>query len=102
MFVDREEHNASNLIVCPLPKCQHVWCKSCQQDIDVRAVGAQHSCDGSNELQHLMTTKGWKHCPGMNVYALILSNFTWFPGCQTPIQLEEGCNHMTVSTHPRQ
>jgi len=77
MFVDREEHQESKLLVCPLPGCQHVWCKLCQQTIDT--FESQHSCDGSSELSHLMKRSGWKYCPG----------------CKTPIQKESGCNHMT-------
>lgn len=77
VFVDRAELQAAKIIVCPLPTCNYVWCKACQQEIEVG--GPQHSCDGSSELNHLMNERGWKHCPG----------------CQTPIQKEDGCNHMT-------
>ncbi|KAJ7739825.1 hypothetical protein B0H16DRAFT_60005 [Mycena metata] len=41
--------------------------------------GPKHSCDGSSELEHLMKSRGWKHCPG----------------CKTPFQKSSGCNHMT-------
>ncbi|KAJ6609457.1 hypothetical protein B0H10DRAFT_2438513 [Mycena sp. CBHHK59/15] len=77
IFVDRTEYEASPTLVCPLPACDHVWCKACQQTIDV--AGPQHSCDGSSELEHLMKRRGWKHCPG----------------CKTPFQKSSGCNHMT-------
>ncbi|KAJ6620547.1 hypothetical protein B0H10DRAFT_2215822 [Mycena sp. CBHHK59/15] len=77
IFVDRTEYEASPILVCPLPACDHVWCKACQQTIDV--AGPQHSCDGSSELEHLMKRRGWKHCPG----------------CKTPFQKSSGCNHMT-------
>ncbi|KAJ6620552.1 hypothetical protein B0H10DRAFT_2215829 [Mycena sp. CBHHK59/15] len=77
VFVDRTEYEASPILVCPLPACDHVWCKACQQTIDV--AGPQHSCDGSSELEHLMKRRGWKHCPG----------------CKTPFQKSSGCNHMT-------
>jgi hypothetical protein len=34
------------------------------------------------ELDHLMKEKGWKYCPG----------------CKTPYQKAEGCNHMTCTS----
>ncbi|KAJ7656306.1 hypothetical protein DFH06DRAFT_991709 [Mycena polygramma] len=77
VFVDREEYEASPILVCPFPKCDHAWCKACQQAIVIG--GPKHSCDGSLELEHLMKTRGWKHCPG----------------CKTPFQKSSGCNHMT-------
>ncbi|KAF9525382.1 hypothetical protein CPB83DRAFT_859743 [Crepidotus variabilis] len=77
MFVDKDEYRDIKLVVCPLRGCNNVWCKSCEQTINVG--GPQHSCDGTSEFQHLMKTSGWKACPG----------------CSTPIQKESGCNHMT-------
>ncbi|KAJ7739808.1 hypothetical protein B0H16DRAFT_59614 [Mycena metata] len=76
VFVDRLEYEATPILVCPLPRCNHTWCKACQQTI---MKGPMHSCDGSSELEHLMKSRGWKHCPG----------------CQTPFQKSSGCNHMT-------
>ncbi|KAF5362263.1 hypothetical protein D9756_002246 [Leucocoprinus leucothites] len=80
MFVDRQELQETKIISCPWPGCQFVWCKACQQQIEVG--GPQHSCDGSSELRHLMQQQGWKTCPG----------------CSTPVQKSEGCNHMTCIT----
>jgi hypothetical protein len=61
MFVARDEHDETNLISCPLPDCNHVWCKLCQRSVDFR--GPKHSCDGTAELDHLMKEQGWKRCP---------------------------------------
>ncbi|KAJ6511934.1 hypothetical protein C8R47DRAFT_963668 [Mycena vitilis] len=77
VFVDREEHEALPILVCPLPTCDHAWCKACQQTIVIG--GPKHSCDGSSELEQLMKSQGWKHCPN----------------CKTPFQKSSGCNHMT-------
>ncbi|KAJ7777248.1 hypothetical protein B0H16DRAFT_952215 [Mycena metata] len=76
VFVDRLEYEATPILVCPLPRCNYTWCKACQQTI---MEGPKHSCDGSSELEHLMKSRGWKHCPG----------------CKTPFQKSSGCNHMT-------
>ncbi|KAJ6456123.1 hypothetical protein C8R45DRAFT_1064835 [Mycena sanguinolenta] len=77
VFVDRAEYEAEQILVCPLPRCNYAWCKACQQTIPMD--GPKHSCDGSSELEHLMKRRGWKHCPG----------------CKTPFQKSDGCNHMT-------
>ncbi|KAG0699977.1 hypothetical protein DFH29DRAFT_934380 [Suillus ampliporus] len=75
--VDRQEHEESRLLVCPLPECDHIWCKACQQSIAIG--GPPHSCDGTSELDHLMKQRGWKYCPN----------------CKTPVQRDGGCSHMT-------
>ncbi|KAL4067469.1 hypothetical protein V8B97DRAFT_1918955 [Scleroderma yunnanense] len=76
-FVDRDDHNDMPNLVCPLPDCDHIWCKSCHSSIEIG--GPKHSCDGSSELDHLMKEQGWKYCPN----------------CKTPILKDHGCNHMT-------
>src|SRR6266511_1022955 len=102
MFVDNIELKSTNIIVCPLRGCNHVWCKRCEQTIQV--PGPQHSCDGSRELEHLMRARGWRHCPGTSFFAdswllkVALQLIFSLIGCQTPVQKESGCNHMTVST----
>ena len=61
MFVARDEHEKAKTIICPLPNCNHVWCKQCQQSIDLNS--ALHSCDGTSELDDLIKRQGWKYCP---------------------------------------
>lgn len=64
-----------SIVTCPLPSCNHVWCKRCQKsvaDID----GPEHSCDGSLELEYLMEQEGWKCCPSKPVP--FLSSESWF------------------------
>jgi hypothetical protein len=63
IFVDKQEYQEAKVVACPLPKCNHAWCKSCSQAIEF--AGPLHSCDGSSELDHLMGQRGWKYCPGM-------------------------------------
>ncbi|TFK72289.1 hypothetical protein BDN72DRAFT_792665 [Pluteus cervinus] len=75
--IDRQEYEENAILACPLPGCNYGWCKNCQQAIVQN--GPRHSCDGTNELDHLMTQQGWKRCPR----------------CKTPIQKTSGCNHMT-------
>ncbi|THG97621.1 hypothetical protein EW026_g4416 [Hermanssonia centrifuga] len=79
-FVDKQEYEATNIIACPLPRCQNSWCRSCNHLIDQN--GPPHSCDGTAELRHLMGQRGWKYCPG----------------CQTPAEKVDGCNHMTCTS----
>ncbi|KAG9307908.1 hypothetical protein JVU11DRAFT_12952 [Chiua virens] len=76
-FVDRDDLEAQSEIHCPFLSCDHVWCKMCQQTIE--AGGPKHSCDGTAELDHLMTQQGWRYCPN----------------CKTPIQKTSGCNHLS-------
>ncbi|KAI0353495.1 hypothetical protein OH77DRAFT_1427184 [Trametes cingulata] len=80
MFVDKVEYDEAEVVHCPAVGCGHAWCKLCFQAVD--PAGPQHTCDGSNELDHLMKQQGWKHCPG----------------CQTPAEKISGCNHMTCMT----
>ena len=97
MFVARDEHEEAKIIACPLPDCNHAWCKQCQQSIDFN--GPRHSCDGTSELDHLMKEQGWKYCPSEPVLAAfhLVSQFSSFSSaCKTPIQKISGCNHMSV------
>ncbi|EIN14301.1 hypothetical protein PUNSTDRAFT_96055 [Punctularia strigosozonata HHB-11173 SS5] len=77
VFVDRREYEEAKLIVCPLPTCNYLWCKDCSREVDIAT--SVHSCDGTSELNDLMDRRGWKHCPG----------------CSTPVEKTQGCNHMT-------
>ncbi|CAL1701269.1 unnamed protein product [Somion occarium] len=77
VFVDKCEYDEEKIIVCPLPGCTHAWCKNCS--VTIESGNPPHSCDGTNELNHLMTERGWKYCPG----------------CRTPAEKVDGCNHMT-------
>src|SRR5258707_2176755 len=61
MFVAKDDYEEAKNIPCPLPDCNHVWCKQCQQSI--RVGGPKHSCDGTSELHHLVKQEGWKYCP---------------------------------------
>ena len=56
MFVARDEHEETSAIACPLPDCNHAWCKQCQQSIDFDAP--KHGCDGTSELDNLMKQQG--------------------------------------------
>ncbi|KAF9480533.1 hypothetical protein BDN70DRAFT_805202 [Pholiota conissans] len=78
MNVDRVQFTEQSVLVCPLPRCGHKWCKSCLKTL--ASSQHQHKCKNSN-IDRLMKRKGWKYCPG----------------CRTPVQKETGCNHMTVS-----
>ena len=69
MFVAKDEHEEVDIVTCPLPDCNHTWCKQCQQPIEFG--GPKHSCDGSSELDHLMKQNGWKYCPSEPVPAAV-------------------------------
>ncbi|KAG8734212.1 hypothetical protein FRC10_011816 [Ceratobasidium sp. 414] len=79
-MVSRDDYNdpSTKEFRCAMPDCDHVWCKSCSTTIE---KGHTHTCDGSAELTRLMEKEGWKTCPG----------------CNTPIEKNEGCNHISVS-----
>jgi len=63
-LVDRQEHEESRILICPLPNCNYSWCKACQQPITT-ANDPPHSCDGTAELDYLMRQQGWKYCPSV-------------------------------------
>ena len=97
MFVARDDHDEAEIIACPLPDCDNIWCKQCQQTVDIG--GPRHSCDGTLELDHLMKQQGWKYCPCMSVLTCYRKSPTlFFLACRTPIQKVSGCNHMSVSS----
>lgn len=50
MFVDKEDYQQVQEIVCPLSGCEYSWCKLCSQAIE--AGGSKHSCDGTSELSN--------------------------------------------------
>ncbi|KAG8895668.1 hypothetical protein FRB99_000390, partial [Tulasnella sp. 403] len=78
VLVDKEDHANAEIITCPMKDCENKWCKNCHHSVDTDCAN-DHSCDGTLELERLMQTNGWKKCPG----------------CQTPTERIEGCNHMT-------
>ncbi|KAG8699708.1 hypothetical protein FRC08_005149 [Ceratobasidium sp. 394] len=80
-MVSRDDYNdpSTKEFRCAMPDCDHVWCKSCSTTIE---KGQTHTCDGSAELTRLMEKEGWKTCPG----------------CNTPIEKNEGCNHISCTT----
>ncbi|TFK66840.1 hypothetical protein BDN72DRAFT_127511 [Pluteus cervinus] len=79
-YIDRSEHDAAKLILCPLPDCSYTWCRMCNQEVRPQAMQT-HSCDGTTELKALAKQQGWKNCPG----------------CQAIVQKTEGCNHMACT-----
>ena len=64
MSVDKEEHEESEVLICPLPDCNYAWCKACQ--LPISADDPPHSCDGTAELDNLMKQQGWKYCPSVS------------------------------------
>ncbi|KAI0772084.1 hypothetical protein BD413DRAFT_604199 [Trametes elegans] len=88
LFVDKAEYQQEKIIHCPLGGCGGVWCKQCSQLVDPKVP--EHTCDGTNELEHLMKQQGWKHCPGKATACL-----TVFAGCKTPAEKIAGCNFMS-------
>jgi len=76
--VPRQEYEETSTITCPLPNCNHRWCKTCRHAVPIG--DAMHSCDGLAELDGLVKNRGWRRCPG--------------PGCNTIIQKARGCHHM--------
>ncbi|KAF8817475.1 hypothetical protein BYT27DRAFT_7199003 [Phlegmacium glaucopus] len=79
MNVDRGEYATQRTIICPLPACRHKWCKECLKPL--ASSQTEHNCK-QHGFDRLMRRKGWKYCPG----------------CNTPVQKETGCNHMTCGS----
>ena len=61
MSVDREQYGEENTLVCPLPRCGHKWCKSCNKT--VASSEDNHRCKHGN-IDRLVRRKGWRYCPG--------------------------------------
>src|SRR6267378_1222011 len=61
MNVDREQYGEENTLVCPLPRCGHKWCKSCNKT--VASSEDNHRCKNGN-IDRLVRRKGWRYCPG--------------------------------------
>ncbi|KAI0644846.1 hypothetical protein C8Q79DRAFT_968077 [Trametes meyenii] len=74
--VDKNEYEKSEVIRCPMKGCGYMWCKLCSQPVN--PSGPKHSCDGTNELDHLLKAQKWKRCPG----------------CKTPTEKTAGCHYM--------
>ena len=94
VHVDRQEYEESRMLVCPLPDCNHIWCKACQQSFTIG--DPPHSCDGTSELDHLMKQRGWKYCPSMCPCYVTRRHLQSLADCKTPVQRDGGCSHMTV------
>lgn len=62
VLVDKDDHASASILICPVPKCGHMWCKTCYQPVESE-FEEDHSCDGSKELEKLMKAQGWKNCP---------------------------------------
>ena len=54
LFVDREDYEEIHIIICPLPCCNHRWCKLCQQT--VLPGGPVHSCTALQQTQERSRT----------------------------------------------
>jgi hypothetical protein len=78
MEVDRKQYIEERVLICPLRRCAHKWCKDCQKTLP--SSEHRHRCKSRN-INYLMRFKGWKRCPG----------------CLTPVQKESGCNHIVCS-----
>ena len=65
MNIDRAEFSEHNVLVCPLPKCGHKWCKCCLKAL--ASSQDRHRCKNGN-IERLMKRKGWKYCPGECIY----------------------------------
>jgi hypothetical protein len=51
--------------------CNYMWCKTCHKVVN---IGTQHSCDGSSEFNHLITSTSWKYCPSKSFSFLSASS----------------------------
>jgi len=89
VVVDRDEYESTGKVSCPRQGCRDYRCKKCSKLV---RLNEKHTCGGSiffrfwkrrvrddtAQLDKLIKKKKWKRCPG----------------CQTPMEKTEGCNHM--------
>jgi len=112
MFVDRADYFSQVIVTCPISRCRHRWCKACGKTVrgddltglspsvaeqlnqsglssSAKKTGGltkwtvrnrRHECKRDGKFDKLMKKQGWRYCPG----------------CRTPIERNQGCNHMTV------
>ena len=95
--VDKEEYEASKVLICPVPDCNYAWCKACQKPVTTDHSDPPHSCDGAAELHHLVQQQGWKYCPSkclpIGLFSGYLPSLT---DCKIPVERNGGCLHMSV------
>ena len=76
-FGDKKDLEESNKITCPLPRCNHTWCKLCS--LPMGQSGPDHSCDGLSELDYLIKQKGWRKCPSTSCFRCVRISFAEIP-----------------------
>ena len=94
MRVEREGYQTLNIIMCPIPSCHHRWCKFCRKEVG--PCDTAHRCRNW-KLDGLAWSKGWRTCPGIQIYDDLGSQSHEMVGCGVVVERISGCNHMTVS-----
>ena len=97
VLVDRQEHEESQILICPLPDCNYSWCKACQQSITT-ASDTPHSCDGTAELDLM---RQYYRVEALSRYVLkfpytLHCYLSSLVDCRTPVKKIGGCRHMTL------